>query len=118
MQGRATNLGNVISLLGAFVATAMVMGLLAAGLLIPAVGATGSAATSGVKMFDDLPGEFTTSPLSQQSRILDAKGNVITTPQEENRIIVSLKDVAPIMQEAQIAIEDSRFREHGGVDPR
>jgi membrane peptidoglycan carboxypeptidase len=118
MQGRATNLGNVISLLGAFVATAMVMGLLAAGLLIPAVGATGSAATSGVKMFDDLPGEFTTSPLSQQSRILDSKGNVITTPQEENRIIVSLKDVAPIMQEAQIAIEDSRFREHGGVDPR
>src|SRR6476660_2444811 len=118
MSGRATNLGNVVSLRGAFVASAMVMGLLAAGLLIPAVGATGSAATSGVKMFDDLPGEFTASPLSQQSRIVDAKGNTITTPQEENRIIVSLKDVAPIMQEAQIAIEDSRFREHGGVDPR
>jgi membrane peptidoglycan carboxypeptidase len=118
MEGRATNFGNVVSLLGAFVATAMVMGLLMAGLLIPAVGATGSAANSGVKAFDDLPGEFTASPLSQQSRILDAKGNVITTPQEENRIIVQLKDVAPIMQKAQLAIEDSRFYEHGGVDPR
>jgi membrane peptidoglycan carboxypeptidase len=118
MHERATNLGNVVSLLGAFVATAMVMGLLAAGLLIPAVGATGSAATSGVKMFDNLPGEFTASPLSQQSRIIDAKGGVITTPQEENRIIVLLKDIAPIMQKAQIAIEDSRFYEHGGVDPR
>jgi membrane peptidoglycan carboxypeptidase len=118
MQGRATNFGNVVSLLGAFVATAMVMGLLMAGVLIPAVGATGSAANSGVKAFDNLPGDFTATPLSQQSRILDAKGNVITTPQEENRIIVQLKDVAPIMQKAQIAIEDSRFYEHGGVDPR
>jgi membrane peptidoglycan carboxypeptidase len=118
MQGRATNLANVLSLLGAFVATAMVMGLLAAGLMIPAVGATGSAAKSGVEMFDSLPSEFSSLPLSQQSRILDAKGNVITTPQDENRILVKLKDVAPIMQKAQIAIEDSRFYEHGGADLR
>jgi membrane peptidoglycan carboxypeptidase len=118
MQGRATNLGNVVSLLGAFIATAMVMGLLTAGLLIPAVGATGSAATSGVKMFDDLPGEFTAAQLTQQSTIKDARGGILATPQQENRIIVNLKDVAPIMQKAQIAIEDSRFYEHGGVDPR
>lgn len=118
MQGRATNFANVLSLLGAFLATAMVMGLLAAGLMIPAVGATGSAAKSGVEMFDSLPGDFTSLPLSQQSRILDAKGNVITTPQDENRILVKLKDVAPIMQKAQIAIEDSRFYEHGGADLR
>ncbi len=118
MDGRVTNFGNVVSLLAAFVATAVVMGLLAAGLLIPAVGATGNVATSGVQAFDNLPGEFTSSPLSQQSKILDAKGNVIATPQEENRIIVSLSDIAPIMQKAQVAIEDSRFYEHGGVDPR
>ena len=118
MSGRATNLGNVVSLLGAFVASAMVMGLLAAGLLIPAVGAAGSAATSGVKMFDDLPGEFAASALSQQSRIVDSNGNVLATPQQENRIVVNLKDVAPIMRKAQVAIEDSRFYEHGGVDPR
>src|SRR5690349_18553243 len=118
MQGRATNVGNVVSLLGAFVATAMVMGLLTAGLLIPAVGATGSAANSGVKMFDDLPGEFTATQLSQQSTIKDARGGILATPQQENRIIVNLKQVAPIMQKAQIAIEDSRFYEHGGVDPR
>ncbi|MFC8503336.1 transglycosylase domain-containing protein [Pedococcus sp. NPDC057267] len=118
MSGRAANLGNVVSLLGAFVATALVMGLLAAGLLIPAVGATGSVATAGVKAFDDLPSEFTTSPLSQQSRIVDARGRVLATPQEENRVIVSLDQVAPIMRKAQVAIEDSRFYEHGGVDPR
>lgn len=118
MQGRATNLANVLSLLGAFVATAMVMGLLAAGLMIPAVGATGSAAKSSVEMFDSLPGEFSTSPLAQQSKIYDARGGLITTPYDENRIIVSLKSISKPMQNAQIAIEDSRFREHGGVDPR
>jgi membrane peptidoglycan carboxypeptidase len=107
MDGRVSNVGNVVSLLGAFVATAMVIGLLAAGLLIPAVGATGTAANSansGVEAFDNLPSEFTSTPLSQQSRILDAEGNVIATPQDENRIIVDLKDIAPIMQKAQIAI--------------
>ena len=40
------------------------------------------------------------------------------TPYDENRIIVPLKQIAPIMQKAQIAIEDSRFYEHGGVDVR
>lgn len=118
MQGRVTNLANVLSLLGAFVATAMVMGLLAAGLMIPAVGATGSAAKSSVEMFDSLPGEFSTSPLAQQSKIYDSRGGLITTPYDENRIIVPLKSISKTMQNAQIAIEDSRFREHGGVDPR
>jgi membrane peptidoglycan carboxypeptidase len=118
MPERATDLGKVVSLLGAFVATAMVAGILAAGLLIPVAFATGRTATGGVKMFDDLPGEFTATQLSQQSTIKDARGGILATPQQENRIIVNLKDVAPIMQKAQIAIEDSRFYEHGGVDPR
>ena len=64
------------------------------------------------------PGEFSTSPLAQQSKIYDARGGLITTPYDENRIIVSLKSISKPMQDAQIAIEDSRFREHGGVDPR
>ena len=65
-----------------------------------------------------LLGEFSTSLLAQQSKIYDARGGLITTPYDENRIIVSLKSISKPMQDAQIAIEDSRFREHGGVDPR
>jgi membrane peptidoglycan carboxypeptidase len=117
MSSRTTNLGGVISLLGAFLASAMVLGLLLAGLLMPAVGATGALARGGVDVFEELPSEFTSSPLSQQSKILTADGKiVIATPQEENRIIVPLSKIAPIMQKAQIAIEDHRFYEHGGVD--
>lgn len=96
----------------------MVMGLVAAGLMIPAVGATGTMAKSGVALFDSLPSEFTANPLAQQSRILDAKGNVLATPAEENRIVVPLSKIDPMMQKAQVAIEDSRFFEHGGMDLR
>ncbi len=118
MMGRLASAGNVLRLLGAFVVLAVVAGVLAAGLAIPAVGATGSTVKGGVTLFNDLPSDLTQSPLNQQSRILDADGGVIATPYAENRIIVPLKRVAPIMQKAQIAIEDSRFYEHGGIDVR
>ena len=118
MQERRTKFTNVLSLLAAFVATSVVLGLLGAGLMMPTVAATGAAAREGVSVFDALPGEFTQNPLSEQSRILASDGSLIATPYDENRIIVPLAQIAPIMREAQIAIEDSRFYEHGGVDPQ
>jgi membrane peptidoglycan carboxypeptidase len=118
MQGRGTNFANVMSLLGALVATSVVLGLLGAGLMMPSVAATGALARQGVGIFDALPGDFTANPLSEQSRILASDGSLIATPYDENRIIVPLAQIAPIMRKAQIAIEDSRFYEHGGVDPQ
>jgi membrane peptidoglycan carboxypeptidase len=118
MQGRIMNFTNILSLLGAFVATSVVLGLLGAGLVMPAVGATGAVARQGVGVFDALPSDFTAGPLAQQSRILAADGSLIATPYDENRIVVPLSKVAPVMRQAQVAIEDSRFYEHGGVDPQ
>ena len=118
MQARGSYFGNIISLLGAFVATSVVLGLLGAGLVMPMVAATGAAAREGVYIFDALPGEFSQTPLSQQSRILADDGTLIATPYDENRVIVPLAKMAPIMRQAQIAIEDSRFYEHVGVDPQ
>jgi membrane peptidoglycan carboxypeptidase len=118
MQARRTKFTNVLSLLTALVATSVVLGLLGAGLMMPTVAATGAAAREGVSVFDALPGDFTQNPLSQQSRILASDGSLIATPYDENRIIVPLAQIAPIMRQAQIAIEDSRFYEHGGVDPQ
>ena len=112
------NFANIVSLLGAFVATSVVLGLLGAGLVMPAVGATGAAARQGVHVFDALPGEFTRTPLSQQSRILASDGTLISTPYDENRVIVPLAQIAPVMRQAQIAIEDNRFYEHSGIDPQ
>jgi membrane peptidoglycan carboxypeptidase len=118
MDGRAHNVSAVFRLLLGFVVLSTVAGLLMAGLAIPAVGATGQAAKGGVSFFNDLPSEFTVSPLAQQSRILDADGKLIANPYDENRIIVPLKKISMNMQNAQIAIEDSRFYVHGGLDVR
>ena len=118
MQERGTNYANVMSLLGALVATSVVLGLLGAGLMMPAVATVGATARGGVAVFDALPGEFAQNPLSEQSRILASDGSLIATPYDENRIIVPLRQIAPVMRQAQIAIEDSRFYEHCGVDPQ
>ncbi len=114
----ATFLAKVTSLLGAFVAISVLMGLIGAGLLLPVVGSAGSAAREGVSLFEELPGELNSNPLAQQSRIETADGRLISTPALENRIIVGLDDIAPVMQQAQVAIEDERYFEHGGVDPK
>jgi membrane peptidoglycan carboxypeptidase len=116
MRGRIANFIIIVRLLGALTAASVVLGLLGAGLLIPAAGATGAVARKGVHAFDSLPSDFTQTPLSQRSRILAADGSVIAIPYEENRIIVPLAKIAPVMRQAQVAIEDSRFYEHGGVD--
>jgi penicillin-binding protein 1A len=52
------------------------------------------------------------------SRILDAKGRLITTIGEENRENVPLSRIPLAMQQATVAIEDSRFWSHRGVDVR
>jgi len=116
MQQRRTRVANVVSLLAALVMTSVVVGVLGAGLVMPGVAATGAATREAVKIFDSLPGEFTQSPLSEQSRILADDGTLIFTPYDENRIVVPLSQIAPIMRQAQVAIEDNRFYEHGGVD--
>ena len=115
--GRTTNVGGVITLLAGFLATALVAGLLGAGLLMPAVGAVGASARAGVHAFDSLPAELKVTPLAQQSTILAADGSVIATFYDENRIVVPLAKIAPVMQTAIVAIEDDRFYKHGGIDP-
>lgn len=51
------------------------------------------------------------------SKILDASGELITSVSQENRIPVPLESISPYMQDAVIAIEDSRFYQHHGIDP-
>jgi hypothetical protein len=48
--------------------------------------------------------------------VYDRKGKLIAKFYERNREDVSLKQVAPIMRKAIIAIEDSRFYQHGAID--
>ena len=113
---RGESIVGVLVLLVSLVATSVVAGLIGAGLAMPAVGAAGAAARGGVGFFESLPAELQQDPLAQQSRIVAADGSHIATFYSENRIVVPLDQVSPAMAKAQVAIEDSRFYEHGGID--
>jgi penicillin-binding protein 1A len=54
---------------------------------------------------------------AQNSVVLDINGNKIATlTNNQGRILIGSEDIAPVMKEATVAIEDQRFYEHRGVD--
>lgn len=108
----ATTLGKIFGFLG----VSAICGVLVAGLLVPAAAVSGSAASGSIEFFDALPAELKVDPPNQTTRILASDGSVIASVYEENRTKVSLDQISPFMKEAVIAVEDSRFYEHGGVD--
>ncbi|MFF7793048.1 transglycosylase domain-containing protein [Streptomyces sp. NPDC007991] len=99
-----------------FLGVSVLAGAVLAGIALPAVGALGLAAKGSVEGFDELPANMKTPPLSQRTTILDADGGQIATVFSRDRTVVPLKDVSPYMQKAIVAIEDSRFYQHGAVD--
>ncbi|MER7070899.1 transglycosylase domain-containing protein [Terrabacter sp. NPDC000476] len=113
---RGTGARGTGRLLVAFVAAAVVLGALGAGLAAPPVAAVGALASAGGADFTDLPSVLTTAAPEQRSQILAADGSLIVAPGDEDRVVVPLAAVAPVMRQAQVAIEDSRFYEHGPID--
>jgi membrane peptidoglycan carboxypeptidase len=110
-------LSRIPALFVAFVAAAVGLGLLSAGIAIPGVAGLGRLAIAGADTISALPASFVATPLAQGSRILAADGSLIATPQDKDRVLVPLSAVAPVMRQAQVAIEDSRFYSHGAIDP-
>lgn len=108
----ASTLGRILGFLG----ISTLCGVLAAGLLVPMAAATGVTASQSIEFFDELPNELEVKPLSQPSRVLAKDGTQIASIYAENRKPVELGQVADEMEKAIIAIEDSRFYQHGGVD--
>jgi membrane peptidoglycan carboxypeptidase len=105
-------------LLLAFVIVSVLCGGLVSGLMMPVATGAGAALDGAVSYFDSLPSELQESPLMQTSQMLAANGQPIAHFYEENRVEVPLSEIAPVMQQAIVAIEDSRFFSHGGIDAR
>ncbi|MEU9982606.1 transglycosylase domain-containing protein [Streptomyces sp. NPDC050856] len=99
-----------------FLGVSVLSGVVLAGIALPAAGALGLAAKGTVQGFDEIPANLKTPPLSQRTTILDARGGQIATVYSRDRTVVGLKDISPYMQKAIVAIEDSRFYEHGAID--
>jgi len=51
------------------------------------------------------------------TQVFDEKEQLIAKLFEENRIVVSIHNMSPYIQQAIIANEDSRFYNHSGIDP-
>ncbi len=92
-----------------FIIVFVVAAVVAAGTLIGFV-------TASVKSLPENLGDLRPDAASQ---FFDRNGALIaTTKSEENRIPVRLSEVPKNLQDSFIAIEDIRFYQHIGVDPR
>ncbi|MDG9702724.1 transglycosylase domain-containing protein [Streptomyces sp. DH37] len=99
-----------------FLGVSVLAGAVLAGIALPVAGGLGLAAKGTVESFDEIPIDFKRPPLSQKNRILDSEGNLIATDYYRDRTVVPLEKIDPLMRKAIVAIEDSRFYEHGAID--
>ncbi len=108
----------IVSKLVAFVVVAVVGGLLASGLVIPFAGAAGLGAKAGTDSFESMPSQLSTPPNKTRSTMVDSTGKTIATFFDENRVDVTSAQIAQVMRDAIVAIEDNRFYKHGAIDLR
>lgn len=99
-----------------FLAVSVLAGLLLSGLAVPLTALAGGGAKLAASSLDDIPANLETPTQSQRSKVLMADGSELATFYDENRIYVPLSEISPNMQDAQMAIEDHRFYEHGAID--
>lgn len=101
---------------GMFLAVSVLSGLLIAGLAFPFASMLGTTARIASDSLNDLPADFEVPVQSERSRVLMADGSELATFYNENRINVPLSKIAKIMQQAQVAVEDQAFYEHGAIN--
>ena len=97
-------------LLGVVVCTALLVNVVLVG--------AGLAARSASDRFLALPSDLHPTPLPQRSVMVDATGRPIAWFWKEDRQVVRLGQVAPVMRQALVDIEDSRFYDNPGIDVR
>lgn len=106
----------VLAHLGTMALVSAVLGVVVAGLAIPFAGVLGVTARNVADSMQELPAELETQSLSQRTRILAADGTPIATLYDENRVNVTIDQVAKVMRQAIVSIEDYRFYQHGALD--
>jgi membrane peptidoglycan carboxypeptidase len=101
-----------------FLIVSALAGVLVAGLFIPVAGLAGVGSKAAATELNKLPVELAATQVPTRSTVLLGDGELLTYFYDENRIPVTLDQIAPVMQKAQLAIEDHRFYEHGALDTR
>jgi len=111
--------GGRVSAVGRLLAVSVGAGLLVAAVTIPLIGAAGVITRNAANTFNTLKVP-SLGQIPSRSEILDTNGNLIAYyyPKNLYRVPVAYNQIAPVMRNAIVAIEDSRFYEHGAFDLR
>lgn len=99
-----------------FAIVSVLAGVLVAGLFVPYAGLAGMGSKAAADELNSLPTELATPTPPTRSTVYMANGKVLAYFYDENRIPVALDKIAPVMRQAQLAIEDHRYYEHGALD--
>ena len=104
---------------GRIAVVSVAAGVLVAAILIPFTGLVGVATRDAAQTFNDLNVQAL-GHVPTRSEILDSEGHLIAFyyPGGIYRIPVGYDQISPVMRNAIVAIEDSRFYLHGAMDPR
>lgn len=109
----ATTLGKLIG----FLSVSVLCGVLVAGLMVPVTALSGSTVSNSINAFDTLPSQLDVNTPQGVTNVLASDGTtVIASLYNQNRVPVNLDQMSPNIKNAIVAIEDSRYYEHGGVD--
>lgn len=108
--------GRVLRPLAGLVAGSVLAGVLVAGLVLPVAAGAGAAVTGAGDFFLDLPSDLVTTGVPRTSVLQAADGSVIAEFYTENRMPIPLAQMSPLVQQAVVAVEDSRFFQHGPLD--
>src|SRR3954447_20453489 len=108
--------GGVVHQIAVIAGVSALSGVLMAGLALPWLALAKQGAEQSASAVKNFPLKLTFKPLNERTKVLDDHGNRIATFFDENRKYVPLSEISPNMQKAIVAIEDSRFYEHGAID--
>ena len=94
------------------------MGVVVSGVLLPVLATIGVVTNGSLNGYNGIPSTLAKPPLPQRTVILAADGTNIATLYYQDRIEVPIAEISQVMQDAIVAIEDSRFYSHHGFDLR
>jgi membrane peptidoglycan carboxypeptidase len=111
--------GQIIKIIAGIAGLAALIGLLVGAIALPVVGGAGMVVRQASDTFDNLQVPAL-AQLPSRSEIFDANGHLIAYyyPNHIYRVPVTYNQISPDMRNAIVAIEDSRFYQHGAIDIR
>src|SRR4051794_32988831 len=98
------------------VVVSVMAGVLVAAIAFPVVAGLGVVVKRGASDWASLPTSLKQSALPVPSRILASDGSLLGEFYFQNRVPVTIDQVPMVTKQALLAIEDSRFYTHHGVD--